>query len=123
VTDDVTLADIRAIVRDELRRALVERRRVPLCEADYDQLTDVLPIVVGLLGSDSWTVRDVYALTGEPRAMSLRAALGAVTARQFGKRLRRACDVDIEGYMVTKVGDSGRDGALWRVLIDLHKVA
>lgn len=93
----------------ERRLALLERGR-SLSRSDRDALARILPAVAGALGSELFTVREVF----ERDAPGLRVVLRGRSSRAVGRLFARAAAQDVNGYVVERVSVE-RHAALWRV--------
>jgi hypothetical protein len=93
----------------ELQADLRPRRAGTLARADRRVLSAVLPALVGVVGSEPFTVSE--ALEHD----AVRLVVGARTAIQMGRLLRRATGVVIDGLVIERVGDEARR-VLWRVV-------
>jgi hypothetical protein len=94
---------------------LLERRdttrATPLSRADRAHLARLLPAIGAVLGSELFNSAEIC----EHEAPSLRLVCAGLSAKQFGRLLRRAADVAIDGYMVERQGiEAG--AVLWRVV-------
>jgi len=93
-------------------RALEQARQSapsPLRRADRDLLSRVLPAIAGLVGSDSFTSRDLAA------SSALRLVLGDRSVKTIGRLLSRGADLAIDGFMVQRAGAELRV-TLWRLV-------
>ena len=89
------------LTRDPPRRAL---RRV-----DRDRLQRLLPAIVGVQGSEEFTVADILE---QP---AVRVVTRGLTAPQVGRLLHRARQMPIDRLLVEKTGRELHRG-LWRVV-------
>jgi hypothetical protein len=83
-------ADLADLARDRHRRSL--------SRVDRDRLQHLLPAIVGVMGSDSFTVAEILDEPG------VRVATSGLTAPQVGRLLHRARNLPIERLMVEKTG-------------------
>lgn len=114
MTDDLARA-----ILDELRaiRSLLE----PVCpasghtgslaRADVARLKRVLPAVAGQLGSEWFGSCDAF----DHPSPALQIVLKGLSPRAFGRLLRRATGVAVDGYMVER-GDKLAGAVQWRIV-------
>ena len=101
------LAELRAI-----RAALEAQRPVSrLGRADRTRLAAILPAVSGVLGSELFTVRDLF----ESEAVAIRLVLRDVNRKQIGRLLARGEGQAIDRYLVQRDG-SELNVTLWRIV-------
>ena len=102
------LAEVQRIRQGlEGRRA----RASALSRTDRENLTKLLPAIVGALGSELFLVRDLF----QSDAPALRLVLADWNALRLGRLLRRAEGHAIDGHMVQCEGHE-LGAALWRVV-------
>ena len=113
VDRDADVVDLLRAIRNELQalRADLQRdRRRPgaISRTDRDQLTRLLPALVGAHGSDEFAIHEVIGLPAVRAATHL-------AAPQLGQLLKRAAGVPIGGYVVQCAG-AELHRRLWRVV-------
>lgn len=102
---------------DELRaiRRLLEGQRLTkpssLKRTDREALSRLLPAISGVMGSELFVVRELFA----DDSAALRVVLNDQTAKGVGRLLQRAEGQAIEGYAVRGEG-SELNVTLWRVV-------
>lgn len=101
------LAELRAI-----RTALETPRPVStLTRSDRARLAAILPAVGGVLGSELFTVRDLF----ESAAAAIRLVLHGMNRKQIGRLLARGEGQAVDGYLVQRDG-SELGVILWRIV-------
>ena len=93
----------------ERRLALLEGGRA-LPPLERDALAEILPAIVGVLGSEIFAVRELFG-TDVP---ALRLGLRGRSSRAIGRLLARAAGQDVNGYVAERVSTE-RHAILWRV--------
>ena len=100
--------------------APAKRQRHPiLCNGDRAALQKLLPAIAEAVGIRTFAIRELlaHAQIDIESTASLRAALDSVgrNPRKLGRLLKRATDVDIDGFRIMESGVS-RDGTLRTVI-------
>jgi hypothetical protein len=95
-------------VESELARVLARDSRPSLSRADRERLGRILPVIVGVLGSELFLVREVLA-SDHP---GLRLVLRGLNAKRLGRLFRRATDQSIGAYVIRREGSEG-GAVLW----------
>jgi hypothetical protein len=101
------LGELRAL------RAVLEAQRPvsTLSRPDRARLAAILPAIGGALGSELFTVRDLF----ESDAAAIRLVLDGATRIQIGRLLARGEGHPIDGYLVQRDG-SELNVILWRIV-------
>jgi hypothetical protein len=83
------------------RIGALERARCRLSRGDHLALARLLPVIVGVYGSETFTARD---LTTDPAA-GIRIVVGDRSAKSLGRLLARAAEAGaIDGLLVERAG-------------------
>jgi hypothetical protein len=94
-----------------LRADARDRRPSPLTRQDRDPLARILPVVIGVCGSELFTARELV----EDESADLRLVLAGQTPKRLGRLLQRAEGQRIGGFVVQR--DGLEVGAvLWRIV-------
>jgi len=111
--EDPVLELLRELVAEVrgLRADLAQRRPAVVTRTDRVRLAQLLPAIAATLGSEIFTVHELFASS----APALPLVLEGLTPGQVGKLLRRAIGVPVEQLVVERMGDEDRR-VLWRVV-------
>jgi hypothetical protein len=102
VSIEARLAALEADVAD------LKQQRSTLTRADRDALARILPAVVGVFGSSAFIASDVVHHT------ALRLVVSG-SARRFGKLLKRATGVIVDGFIVERLATEAH-AIVWRIV-------
>ena len=112
---DSLVVDLLRELLDVLRQILAaveQRRHSPLTRPDRTKLAEILPAIVGTLGSERFASRDLVA---DDAAPTLRLVFRGVTVKSIGRLLARAEGIPINGLIVERCGIE-INVTLWRIV-------